>query len=195
MEKREKFTVFKPEALAKRTGLAYIPLYSPSAKPKSHVQPFTCDSSATHQIKTSHESQSLLAKESSVTEDSSSEDLSDHGGAFYSFIPKRTTTSFSEFLKLPEHPSKISTQHQKSTGSILTSVEFREKMENSKKEKLEKEYKKRQQKIERERKKQQRDKIGKLKKSIGRKKHPASFKKVTTRKSKSFKDSCTVASI
>ena len=95
MEKREKFTMFKPEALAKRTGLAYIPLYSPSAKPKSYVQPFTCDSSATHQVKTSHESQSLIAKESSVTEDSSSEDLSDHNGAFYSFIPKRTTTSFS----------------------------------------------------------------------------------------------------
>jgi len=55
-----KYTIFKPEALAKRTGLAYIPLYSPSANPKS--QSFTCDNSVTLQEKAL--SECLIPRES-----------------------------------------------------------------------------------------------------------------------------------
>ena len=43
METKEKYSMLKPGALAKQTGLAYIPLYSPSAKPKPLS--FGCDSS------------------------------------------------------------------------------------------------------------------------------------------------------
>jgi len=41
----------------------------------------------------------------------------------------QTATDISELLKLPEHPSKKLTQHQKSVGTILMSIEFQEKME------------------------------------------------------------------
>lgn len=64
----------------------------------------------------------------------------------------------------------------------MTSAEFREEMEKNEKEKQEKISKKRQKKIEQERKRQQRDKIAKLKRSLGKKR---SIKKVTTKKCKS----------
>ena len=68
---------------------------------------------------------------------------------FYgSFVPKRTATNISEFLKLPEHPSRMSNHHQKNVGSILTSIEFREKLQKQEKQKLEKANEKRQKKVE-----------------------------------------------
>ena len=94
----------------------------------------------------------------------------------------RTATSISEFLKLPEHPSKMSTQHQKSVGSILTSADFWEKMEKLEMEKLDKINKKRLKKVEQGRKRQQRDKIAKLKKALGKRKTAASFKKPAQRR-------------
>jgi len=118
-----KYTIFKPEALAKRTGLAYIPLYSPSANSKS--QSFTCDNSVTLQEKAL--SECLIPRESSIAEYSSSEEESPDGVFYRSSIPMQTATDISEFLKLPKHPSKKSTQHQKLVGTILTSIEFREK--------------------------------------------------------------------
>ena len=60
-----------------------------------------------------------------------------------SFVPKRTATNISEFLKLPEHPRRMSNQHQKNVGSILTSNEFREKLQKQEKQKLEKANEKR----------------------------------------------------
>ena len=45
IDKREKYKLFKPEALAKRTGLAYIPLYSQSAKPK--LESWFCNNNIT----------------------------------------------------------------------------------------------------------------------------------------------------
>ena len=115
IDKREKYTLFKPEALAKRTGLAYIPLYSPSAKPK--LESF--DSvTITPPV-------SLIGREYNVyTEDSDSGESSDDGMFYGSFVPKRTATDISEFLKIPEHPSRMSNHHQKNVGSILTSIEF-----------------------------------------------------------------------
>ena len=117
--------------LAKRTGLAYIPLYSPSAKPK--LESF---GSVT---KTSPDS--LIGREYNVTEDSDS-GSSDDGMFYGSFVPKRTATNISEFLKLPEHPRRMSNQHQKNVGFILTSIEFREKLQKQEKQKLEKANKK-----------------------------------------------------
>jgi len=51
-------------------------------------------------------------------------------------------------------------------GTILTSIEFQEKLEKREIEKLEKINKKKQQKIDQGRKRQQRDKIAKLKKAL-----------------------------
>ena len=94
IDKREKYTLFKPEALAKRTGLAYIHLYSPSSKPK-------LESFASVTI-TSPDS--VIGRESNVTEDSDSGEESSDDGMFYgSLVPKRTATNISEFLKLPEY--------------------------------------------------------------------------------------------
>ena len=90
MEKQQKYTIFKPEALAKRTGLAYIPLHSPSAKSKP--QSFTCDNFETSKEKVS--SESLTVRESSVTEDSSSEEVLSDDVFYKSSIPLQTATSF-----------------------------------------------------------------------------------------------------
>ena len=118
--------MFKPGALTKRIGLAYIPLYNPSAKPKPPS--FGCDSSVFLQEKPL--SEHSIARESSITEDSSSGKESSDGLFYRSSIPLQTASSISEFLKLPEHTSKMSTQYQKSVGSILTSADFREKWKN-----------------------------------------------------------------
>lgn len=179
METKEKYTMFKPEALAKRTGLAYIPLYSPSAKPK-------LQSSTSVPLQEKTPSGFPIARESHNSEDSSSGEESSDGVNYGSCAVMRTATGISEFLKLPEHPSKMSTQHQKSVGSILTSIEFREKMEKQEMEKLQKINKKRVQKVEQGRKRQQRDKIVKLKKAMGRKKPAANFRKVSMKKCKSI---------
>ena len=103
METKENYNMFKPGALAKRTGLVYIPLYSPSAKPKPLS--FGCDSSVFLQEKLL--SGHSIARESSITEDSSSGEKSSDGLFYRSSIPLRTATSISEFLKLPEHSSKM----------------------------------------------------------------------------------------
>ena len=84
----------------------------------------------------------------------------------------------------------MSTQHQKSVGSILTSADFREKMEKLEMEKLHKINKKRLKKVEQGRKRQQRDKIAKLKKALGKRKTAASFKKTSTKKGKFRIPSC-----
>jgi len=86
-----KYTIFKPETLAKRTGLTYIPLHSPSANPKS--QSFTCDNSVTLQEKKL--SECLIPRESSIAEDSSSEEESPDGVFYRSSIPMQTATDIS----------------------------------------------------------------------------------------------------
>ena len=175
IDKREKYTLFKPEALAKRTGLAYIPLYSPSAKPK--LESF--DSV------TITPPDSLIGREYNVfTEDSDSGESSDDGMFYGSFVPKRTATNISELLKIPEHPSRMSNHHQKNVGSILISIEFWEKLQKQEKQKLEKANEKRQKKFEQTRKREHRDKIVKLKRTLGKKKHPAGLKKINSRKCK-----------
>ena len=175
MERKEKYAAFNPEALAKRTGLAYIPLYSPSVKnPKSQIPSY--NNSVTLQL-----FEYSIVGEPNITEDSDSGEETADDIFFRRSIPARTATTITEFLKLPEHPSKMSTQHQKSVGCVLTSAEFREEMEKNEKEKQEKISKKKQKKIEQERKRQQRDKIAKLKRSLGKKR---SIKKVTTNKCK-----------
>ena len=128
---------------------------------------------------------SVIGRESNVTEDSDSGEESSDDGMFYgSLVPKRTATNISEFLKLPEHPSRMSNQHQKNMGSILTSIEFREKQQKQEKEKLKKANEKKQKKVEQTRKREQRDKVVKLKRTLGRKKHPAGLKKISPRKCK-----------
>lgn len=72
METKEKYTMFKPEALAKRTGLAYIPLYSPSAKPK-------LQSSTSVPLQEKTPSGFPIARESHNSEDSSSGEESSDG--------------------------------------------------------------------------------------------------------------------
>jgi len=64
----------------------------------------------------------VIGRESNVSEDLDSWKESSDDGMFYgSLVPKQTGANISEFLKLPEHPSRMSNQHQK---NILTSIEF-----------------------------------------------------------------------
>ena len=98
--------------LAERTGLAYIPLYSPvrkkvCSKYDATTRPTTPESS--------DESSYLL--ERSFSE-------SDLAG-----LRTKRATSITKFLNTPKHPSKLPSKNQKSAGKVLTSLEIIQAME------------------------------------------------------------------
>lgn len=122
---------FKPESLPQRTGLAYIPFYSPVGK-KSRQQDLQSE------VIDEFDSSSDISLHCSVLNRSVSE--GDISGSSIIALPKRST-SVSRFLNTPLPPCKIPTKHTKSCGKVLTSLENRKAIEkkNREKEKIEKE--------------------------------------------------------
>lgn len=102
------------ESLAERSGLAYIPLFSP-APPRS----YTVSSNETP----------LISKELSFSEPDLSSPVIKlpHDQQF--FLPLRSATSISHCLNQPLKPSKLPTKHPKSSGRILTGAENLQKIE------------------------------------------------------------------
>lgn len=113
----------KPKSLAERTGLAYIPFYSPIHKRvcSKRGTTTTVARSATPESYDGEESSSLL--ERSLSESN--------------LVGLRTkrATSITQFLKSPEHPNKLPTKNQKSAGKVLTSLENIEAMEEKQRKK------------------------------------------------------------
>ena len=111
------------DSLAKRTGLAYIPLYSPARR--SHVKPLMA---STPKL-SSHCEHSLSDSEVSLTIKSPQNALSLRHASFDDSwcskapVPLRQTTSISKFLPLPAPPSQLGTKHGKSSGCVITSRE------------------------------------------------------------------------
>ena len=111
------------DSLAKMTGLAYIPLYSPARR--SNVKPLM----ASTPKPSSHSEHSLSDSEVSLTIKSPQNASSlrhtsfDDSWCSKAPVPLRQTTSISKFLPLPARPSQLETKHGKSSGCVLTSQE------------------------------------------------------------------------
>lgn len=108
-KKTEACSSFEPASLAERTGLHYIPLYSPARQPNTTLAK-TSDLSLAHQ--------SLLNFSTTSLEDSlfQCEDDVRHN------LPLQTTMSLSKFFIKPIPPNKIPTKHGKSCGKVMTST-------------------------------------------------------------------------
>ena len=117
----EDFALFKPEALTRKTGLAYIPLYSPAlGRSKSHCQAVT---STPRRSMDDHELLSngtFLSSDRSMVLERSLSDPDLHERSFREgSLPTRSASTVGNFLVpafLP--PSKSTT---KSAGKVLTS--------------------------------------------------------------------------
>ena len=117
----EDFALFKPEALARKTGLAYIPLYSPAlGRSKSHCQAVT---STPRWSMDDHEllgNETFLSSDRSMVLERSLSDPDFHERSFREgSLPTRFASTVSNFL-VPDFlpPSKATT---KSAGSYQPS--------------------------------------------------------------------------
>ena len=118
----ESVVPLKQPNLAEKTGLAYIPLFSPFVPRRDQNPSMTstpCSSS------TLQRSQSLSDLDVSYTSKSpfSTQKSFDDSSYLKSNIPLRRTTSLSKFLLPPPHPNQAVTKHGKSSGCVLTSQE------------------------------------------------------------------------
>ena len=113
-DKRPKF---QPESLAERTGLVYIPLYSPLQRSGSELS----DSRSDHSPLQRSLSMGNISNYSPVTP----------------VIRLKKATSVSRFLNTPLAPSKIPTKSVKSCGKVLTSLENLQILEEKEKAKAE----------------------------------------------------------
>ena len=163
---------FQPEALSKKTGLAFIPLYSPdcercSCSNSSHSsdQMSSSEDDFTEEerirfrrryeegydIKTDNRYNLWLKKcsQNAGMSSSTSNLLLNEG------IP--TVTVLQKFLKPPAPPQiRTASSYEKTSGKVLTSVEHRKCLEEKERLKKEKEAEKERKKRERERKKEER---------------------------------------
>ena len=133
-------TTFRPENLAKESGLAYIPLYSPyrCTTPNSSIfhSSASCNDSRSVTIERSHSEDNLSIGHLSST-------------SSHCLLPTRKSSICSVQLNTPVAPSKLPTKRVKLCGQVLTSAEFIEKMEEIEKAKQEKAKEKEEKKLQR----------------------------------------------
>ena len=133
-----KFSSFEPESLPSKSGLAYIPLYSP-ARPR-----------IPRDIDQHNPDPSELSSSSEEDPDS------DSSANRCLYMPTQRTTAINKFLKAPLPPNKQPTKREKSSGRVLTSAECMKIMEEKEKEKELKARQKEQRQRAREEKAKQR---------------------------------------
>ena len=112
-----KFLSFEPKSLPSKSGLTYIPLYSP-ARP------------CIPQDKDQHNSDALELHSSSEEEP-----YSDSSVSRCLYMSTQRPTVLNKFLKVPLPPNKQPTKREKSSGHVLTSAECIRVMEEKEKEK------------------------------------------------------------
>ena len=130
-----KFSSFEPESLPSKSGLAYIPLYSPA---RSHI-PQDMDQHNPDPIEL-HSSSSEPDSDSSTNRDL--------------YMPTQWPTVLNKLLKVPLPPNKQPTKCKKSSGRVLTSAECMRIMEKKEREKELKARQKEQRQREEEKAKQ-----------------------------------------
>ena len=140
------FSSFKPTSLAEKTGLAYIPLYSP-ARPRSARSSKSREALTTtmRQMETPRQytpascghSPSFMSplsySEPNLCDQSFTSCISPTTS-----IPLPCASTISKFLEIPRHPSQIPTKHGKSAGRVLTSLENLQLIQEREKQKQEK---------------------------------------------------------
>ena len=132
----KEFASFKPESLAEKSGLAYIPLYSPARSLSKNLPP--SDSNHSSPLLTGRLSRSY--SDPYLNQDSSFDERFYNSFEVSPFsspsnVPLRNTTSTSQHLIPPVPLNKKPTKHEKSHGKVLTSRENIEMMEKKAKEK------------------------------------------------------------
>ena len=141
-EESVNYAAFKPQNLAERTGLAYIPLYSPARNDREHRPPRTstpCNSLQSH----NSFSDSEISSGSKIKHYSPLPQRSFDDSSFTeTFVPLRRSTTVSKFLIQPPNPNKITTKRVKSSGCVLTSQENLALLQQKEKNKVEAAYKK-----------------------------------------------------
>ncbi len=157
-EDDNEFDVFKPQSLAERTKLAYIPLYSPACPRPTKVQ-FKLDDSfsstfscSPKKLDSSCNGSFLFSTPLSHARYSKSEPSLLDDSIFES-QPLPCASTISKFLIRPDPPSKISTKRGKSAGVVLTSRQKINELEQKEKEKQMKAFLKEERKQLREAKK------------------------------------------
>ena len=100
---------YEPESLQKRTGLAYIPLFSP-ARPSAVKN---CDTNV-NQTPVSTSSDEDIFHSTPMERSMSESDI-------YNVTDQKSMLR--RFLNTPKQPSKFPVKHQKSSGKVLTSLE------------------------------------------------------------------------
>ena len=133
-----KFSSFEPESLPSKSGLAYIPLYSPT-RPRITQDKDQC---------------SLDTIESHSSEEEDPDSDSSANKCLY--VPTQRPAVLNKFLKVPIPPNKQPTKREKSSGRVLTSAECMRIMEEKEKEKELKAKQKEQRQRAREEKAKQR---------------------------------------
>ena len=125
----EKFSSFQSELLPSKSGLAYIPLYSP-VRPRISRETQIADQLSPDAFKSCSSSEKDPESDSSINR--------------CIYMQTKRTTAISRFLKTPLPPSKQPTRHEKSSGCVLTSTESVRIMEEKAKAKKLKEKQKEQ---------------------------------------------------
>ena len=128
--KENEFSCFKPEHVAQRYGLAYIPLYSPGHSLKTATQ-----AKSRVMQQTPLKLEPCFSEESILEKFTSEDSLNSPEVSFISSVPLRRATSLSNFLIPPLPPSKIPTKHGKSSGKVLTSIENIQMIEEKERQK------------------------------------------------------------
>ena len=134
--------VFKSTSLAEKSGLAYIPLYSP-APTQYRTRTTMIDKNTTlESYSQSHlyPDISLESPESSFLWRSHSPDDErvDYSSGELLLSWPTHSSGISKFLNTPADPAKQPTKHVKSCGQVLTSSEIMKKMEEAEKLKADK---------------------------------------------------------
>ena len=132
----QSFSKFKPESLVERTGISYIPLYSPAPVRTKSVVKEPVVSQESNFMKSVHTNPASSGSSFPTT----------------SSVPLPCCTTISKFLPELTNFNKLPTKHGKSAGTVLTHWEYRkvlEEKEKLKKEKLEEKQKKKKEREER----------------------------------------------
>ena len=144
---------FRPESLAEKSGLAYVPLYSPA--PTHHSQKAKMsifEASGLSGLSDSlNQSYSDISPNTSLLQRSLSENnISIHSSSEASLLSRPSySSSISSPLNTPIAPAKLPTKNVKSCGQVLTSTDLMERMEEAEKLKADKAKEKKEREIKR----------------------------------------------
>lgn len=155
----ETCSTFDPSLLPERSGLAYIPLYSP-VRPHPPATKSSFEREVTRLQNTSLSDSELQNRSLSDSE------LNVSSSDVCVMLPLQKSSSISGFLNIPKVPSKLPTVRQKSSGRVLTSKENLEVIEEKERKKQEEKRLKEERKRERERKKQETERLKEDRKRI-----------------------------